>query len=45
MKELTKGLWCFFLASLTFGVWTFLIVAVLVVVNLILLRYKPEWYY
>ena len=44
MKDIVKFAWCFFLASLMFGIWTFPIVIVLVIINLVILRYKPEWF-
>ena len=44
MNELAKNAWCFFLASLTFGIWTIPIFIVYVIVNLLLKKYKPEWY-
>ena len=44
MKDLAKYAWCFFLASLTLGLWTIPVIVGIVVVNLLLLKYKPEWY-
>lgn len=44
MKDIAIYAWCFFLASLTLGIWTFPIVVVLVIIYLIILRYKSEWF-
>jgi hypothetical protein len=44
MTDIAKYAWCFFLASLTFGIWTIPIVIVLVIVNLYLIKKHPEWY-
>jgi hypothetical protein len=45
MKDIAIYAWCFFLASLTFGLWTFPLVIILVVINLIIIRYKSKWFY
>lgn len=44
MNDLAKYAWCFFLAALTFGIWTIPIVIVLVIVNLYLIKKHPDWY-
>lgn len=44
MTSVAKYAWCFFLASLALGIWTFPIVAVLVLVNLYLIRKHPKWF-
>ena len=44
MTNVAKIAWCLFLASLTFGLWTFPLVAVIVAANLLLSKYHPEWY-
>lgn len=44
MNDLAKYAWCFFLAALTFGIWTIPIVIVLVIVYLWLIKKHPEWY-
>lgn len=44
MNDLAKYAWCFFLAALTFGIWTIPIVIVLVIVNLYLVKKHPDWY-
>lgn len=44
MNDLAKYAWCFFLAALTFGIWTIPIVIVLVIINLWLIKKHPEWY-
>lgn len=42
MKDIAIYAWCFFLVSLTFGLWTFLLIAVAVVVILLIIKYRPE---
>ena len=44
MKDLAIIAWCLFLAALTFGIWTFPILIVLVIVNLYLQKKHPNWY-
>lgn len=44
MTNIAKYAWCFFLAALTFGIWTIPTVIVLVIVNLYLIKKHPEWY-
>jgi len=44
MNDLAKYAWCFFLAALTFGIWTIPIFIVLVIVNLYLIKKHPDWY-
>ena len=44
MNDLAKYAWCFFLAALTFGIWTIPIVIVLVIVNIYLVKKHPDWY-
>ena len=44
MTNIAKYAWCLFLAALTFGIWTFPILIVLVLVNLYLIKKHPEWY-
>ena len=42
MKALAKYAWCFFLAALTFGLWTIPLVIVAVIVNIWLIKKHPE---
>jgi hypothetical protein len=44
MKALAKYAWCFFLAALTFGLWTIPLVIVAVIVNIWLIKKHPEWF-
>lgn len=44
MKNLAVYAWCFFLASLTLGIWIFPIVIVIILVNLYLIKKRPRWY-
>ena len=44
MTSFAKYAWCLFLASLTLGIWTFPIVAVLVLVNLYIIKKRPKWF-
>ena len=44
MNDLAKYAWCFFLAALTFGIWTIPMVIVVIVVDYYLIKKHPEWY-
>ena len=44
MKEFAKIAWGIFLAALTFGIWTFPMLAVLIAVNFYLMKKHPKWF-
>lgn len=44
MNKVVVYAWCFFLASLTFGIWTIPMVIVAVLLILFLLWKKPDWF-
>ena len=44
MNKFVVYAWCFFIASLTFGIWTIPMVIVAVLLILFLLWKKPDWF-
>lgn len=44
MNKFVVYAWCFFLVSLTFGIWTIPMVIVVVLLILFLLWKKPDWF-
>lgn len=43
MNKAVKMLWCVFFMTLTFGIWTFAIIGVLIVVMAIIAYKRPQW--
>ena len=43
MTELAKWAWILLLCFLYFGIWTFAIIAAVLVLFLVLNHFKPEW--
>lgn len=44
MNKIVTYAWCFFLVSLTFGLWTIPITIVAILVIWLIVRKKPEWF-
>lgn len=44
MKDLAEYAWYIFLASLVLGIWVFPLIIAWIIIVLLILRYKPEWF-
>ena len=42
MSNFAKNIWAIFLATLTFGIWTFPIILVLIIISLVTSAKKPD---